>query len=172
VLALGAATSDYLSVKKKFDQIESDQLKAGTRIELTARELNAYVTQAVPDGVRNPQVKIVSPGVATGSAMVDFVKLRRGQGYQPGWLMTTLLDGERPVSVTARIKSANGRATVDVQRVAISNIVIDGRTLDFLIQNVLLPLYPDAVVGQPFELGHRIEKLDVQPTAVGVVIGK
>jgi len=49
---------------------------------------------------------------------------------------------------------------------------VDGKTLDFLIQNFLLPLYPDAAVGRPFELGHRIEKLDVQPGAVGVWIGK
>jgi hypothetical protein len=82
------------------------------------------------------------------------------------------LEGERPVSVTARIRSAGGRATVDVQRVEISGIAIDGRTLDFLVQNVLLPQYPNAVLGRPFELGHHIEKLDVQPAAVGVVIGR
>jgi hypothetical protein len=35
-----------------------------------------------------------------------------------------------------------------------------------------LAMYPDAAVGRPFELGHRIERLDVQPAAVGVVIGK
>jgi hypothetical protein len=44
--------------------------------------------------------------------------------------------------------------------------------LEFLIQNFLLAMYPDAAVGRPFEMGHRIEKLDVQPGAVGVVIGK
>ena len=31
---------------------------------------------------------------------------------------------------------------------------------------------PDAVVGRPFQLGHRIDRLDVQPGAVGVVIGR
>jgi hypothetical protein len=61
---------------------------------------------------------------------------------------------------------------VDVQKVEISGMEIDGRTLDFLIQNVLLPLYPDAAVGRPFELGHHIERLDVQPGAVRVVIGR
>jgi hypothetical protein len=86
--------------------------------------------------------------------------------------MSKLLEGERPVSVTARIRSAGGTATVDVERVEISGIVIDGRTLDFLIENILLPLYPNAVVGRPFELGHRIERLDVEPRAVGVVIGR
>jgi hypothetical protein len=33
-------------------------------------------------------------------------------------------------------------------------------------------MYPDAVVGRPFDLGHHIQALDVQPRAVGVVIGR
>jgi hypothetical protein len=103
---------------------------------------------------------------------VDFGKLQRAQGGQPGWLMSMLLSGERPVTVTAGIRSSGGRATVDVQRVGVSGLEIQGAALDFLIRDVLLPLYPNAVVGQPFELGHRIEKLDVQPRGVTVIIGR
>ena len=169
---LCAAPDDYLSAKQKFDLIESGGLKAGSRVELSVRELDAYAEQQVPAGVRNPRLQLAAPGLATGIAMVDFGKLRRAAGYQTGWLMSKLLDGERPVSVTARIHSAGGRATVDLQRVEISGVAIDGGTLDFLIQNVLLPLYPNAVLGRPFELGHRIDKLDVAPAAVGVFIGR
>jgi hypothetical protein len=169
---LGAAPNDYLSAQRKIDSIESGRLRAGSRVELSLRELNAYAERVVPEGVRNPRLQLVAGGMATGIAMVDFGKLRRGLGYQTGWLMSKLLDGDHSVSVTARIRSAGGRATVDVQRVEISGVAIDGRTLDFLIQNVLLPLYPDAVVGRPFELGHRIEKLDVGPAAVAVLIGR
>jgi hypothetical protein len=139
---------------------------------LTARELNAYIEHEVPAGVHHPKLEVVSPGLTTGTAMIDFGQMRRAQGYSPGWLMSKLLDGERPVSVTARISSAHGQATVEVQRAAISGVEIDGRTLDFLIQNFLLAMYPDAAVGRPFQLGHRIERLDVQPAAVGVIIGK
>lgn len=171
VLGLGTALDDYVSAKRKFDDIEAGRLRPGTRVSLTPRELDAYVAREVPNGVRNPRLELQA-GSARGSAMVDFGKVRRAQGYQPGWLMSKLLDGERPVSVTASIRSGNGQATVDVQRVEISGIEIDGRTLDFLIQNFLLPMYPDAAVGRPFDLGHRIERLEVQPGAVGVVIGK
>ena len=169
---LGAAPNDYLSAKQKFDSIESDRLRAGSRVELSVRELDAYAEREVPEGVRNPHLQLAAPGVATGTAMMDFGKLRRAHGYQTGWLMSKLLDGDRPVSVTARIRSAGGRATVDLQRVEISGVAIDGPTLDFLVENVLLPLYPDAVVARPFELGHRIERLDVGPAAVAVVIGR
>jgi hypothetical protein len=167
-----AAASDYASAMRKFDLIESDRSRPGTRVELTAGELNAYIQHEVPTGVRNPKLEVVSPGVTTGTALIDFGQVRRAQGYAPGWLMSKLLDGERPVSVTARITSAHGQATVDVQRVVISGLEIDGATLDFLIRNFLLAMYPDAAVGRPFELGHRIERLDVQPAAVGVVIGQ
>ncbi len=167
-----AADTSYLSAKRKLDQIENEKLRPGTRVDFSSTELNAYAVHEVPDGVRNPQLQLVSPGVATGTAMVDFGKLRRAQGAQPGWLLSTVLDGERPVSVTARIRSANGQATVDVQKVEISGMTIDGSALDFLIQNVLLPLYPDATVGKPFELGHRIEQLNVRQGGVSILIGR
>jgi hypothetical protein len=168
----GAASHDYVSAKQKFDRIESGRLQAGSRVELTPSELNAYVEQAVPTGVRNPKIQIVAPEIATATALVDFGKVRRSQGYQPNWLMSKLLDGERPVSVTARIRSSKGQATVDVQSVEISGVTIDGKTLDFLIQNFLLPMYPTAAVSRPFDLGYRIDRLDVEPRAVEVLIGK
>ncbi len=167
-----AAYSDYSSVRLKIGEIESGRLRAGSRVQLTYPELAAWVMQEGPAGVRNPRIQVSSPGVATGTAMVDFVKLRRAQGVEPGWLMSHLLDGERPVKVTARIRSGNGRATVDVQRVEVSGMAMEGSTLDFLIRNVLLPLYPNAAIGRPFELGNRIERFDVQPAGVGVVIGR
>lgn len=173
--SLTADRGDYLSARAKFDRIQSDRLPAGSRIELTPRELNAYVEQEIPtvtDGVRNPRLQLLGPGLAEGSALVDFAKVRRSQGHPPGWLMSKLLEGERPVTVTARISSGAGRATVDLQKVEISGIEINGGTLDFLIQSCLLPLYPNAMVGRPFELGHRVQKLDVQPSGVGVMIGR
>lgn len=169
-----SAGNDYSSAKAKFDSIESDRLPARSRVQLSPTELNAYVSQqvgTVTDGVRNTQLQILGPGLVRGSALIDFAKVRRSQGHPPGWLMSKLLEGERPVSVTAHMTSAGGQATVDVQQVQISGIEIDGGTLDFLIQTFLLPLYPNAMVGRPFALGHRMEKIDVQPAGVVVTIG-
>lgn len=170
--AMGAAYSEYTSAKQKIDSIESGRLRPGTRVNLTYRELEAWVAHEAPDGVRDPRIRVTAPGIATGAAMVDFAKVRRAQGHEPGWLTAKLLQGEHPVSVTVRIRSSGGTATVEVQRVEISGVAIDGTTLDFLIHNILLPLYPDAAIGTPFQLGDRIERLDVQPGGVGVVIGK
>ena len=172
---ISANYTDYVSAKNKFDMIQSDRLKPGERLTLSPRELNAWVEQeakkAVPVGLRNPAIQLGNE-TATGTAMVDFGKLRRAQGQEPGWLMSRLLDGERPVKVTARLRSSNGRAVVDVQRVEISGLVVEGRLLDYLIQNYLLPRYPEAKIGQPFQLGHNVERIDVKPSAVAVFIGK
>jgi hypothetical protein len=144
-------------------------------VDLTPQELNAFVRQeaaaVAPGGVRNPRLDLGS-GTATGSALIDFGKLRQAEGKPAGWLMSYLLDGERPVTVTARIRSSAGMATVDVERVEVSGITIEGRMLDFLIHNYLMQAYPNAKVGQPFPLGHHIERLDVQPSTVGVIIGR
>jgi hypothetical protein len=44
--------------------------------------------------------------------------------------------------------------------------------LDYLIRNYLLPNYPQAKVGQWFELGHRMDRLEIKPAGVTVVIGR
>jgi len=170
---LGAPTADFVSVRRKLDLIESDQLKPGARVNLTSRELNAYLvnslTDYVPQGVRDARLEL-GDGSASGSALIDFLKLRQATGNPPGWIMSRLLSGERPVRVTAQVQSGAGLATVNVQRVEISGVAIDGKMLDYLIDTFVIPQFPDAKVGKPFELAHRIDRLEVKPDAVGVVL--
>lgn len=167
-LLSAAALGGYATAKHKLDLIDSDSLRPGVRMVLTLAEINAYAAGEAPEGVRDTRIRIPAAGEAIGSATVDFLKLRQAQGATPGWLASKLLTGERPVSVTARLHSSDGYATVDIEQVTISGVTIDGRTLEFLIQDVLLPLYPDAAVGRPFELGHRIQSLDL--TTAGVTV--
>ena len=174
---LATPTADYLSAKQKFDLIENDKLRPGSRLTLTPRELNAYVETEVGQyapqgGIREPKLELAD-GSATGAALVDFLKLRQAAGKPPaGWLMTKLLAGEHPVRVTARIQSGSGRATVDVQSVEISGIVVDGKMLDYLMEHYLFAYFPDAKVGRPFELAHRIDRLEVKPKGVDVVASR
>jgi hypothetical protein len=162
----------YTSARQKVDLIESGHLRPGARVDLSLGELNAFAVKEAPAGVRNPKLGISAPDTVSGTALVDFGKLRRAQGYEPGWLLSKLLDGERPVSATARIRSGGGKVTVEVQRASISGLEIDGKTLEFIVQNFILPFYPDAMVGRPVEMGFHIDRLQVVPAGVGVVIGK
>lgn len=173
-ISTGARADDYSSAQVKIQRIESDKLPRGSRIVFSAAELNVYVQHQVPtvtDGVRRPRLELLGEGVARGSALVDFAKLRSSEGHPPGWLLSMLLEGEHPVSVTARVNSAGGQATVHVQQVEIGGVGVSGATLDFLIQHFLLPLYPDAVVDRPFALAHRIDRVEVEAGRAIVVIG-
>lgn len=173
--ARGGTASDYSSARRKIEMIQQDRLPRGSRVTLSQNELNAYVRhevpQVAPQGVRDPRVEL-GKGKASGFAYIDFPKLREAQGVPMNWIFARLLAGERPVRVDARIRSAGGRATVDVDSVQISGLTISGSTLDYLIHNYLHSYFPSAKVGEPFELAHRIERLDVQPAGVNVVIGK
>jgi hypothetical protein len=173
LLAAWAGAFDlYSSARRKVDLIESGRLLPGARVDLSLPELNAFCEKEVPDGIRNPKLVVAEPETVTGTALVDFGKLRRAQGYQPGWLMSKLLDGERPVSATARVHTGGGKVTVEVERASISGLEIDGRTLDFIIQNFVVPFYPEATVGRPVAMGFRIERLQLAPAGVGVLIGR
>jgi len=173
VLAAGAAAYDlYSSVLQKFDLIASDHLRAAARVDFSAAELSAYALREVPAGVRNPKLQLLPHSQVTGAALIDFGKLRRAQGQELGWLMSKLLDGERPVSVTVQIHSSGGTARVDVLRVEVSGIEIDGKVLDFLIQDVLLPLYPNAMVARTFPLSHHIDHFELTQAGVTVIIGR
>jgi hypothetical protein len=171
-MASGFTYDLYTSARQKVDSIESGHLHAGARVDLSLGELNAFAAKESPAGVRNVKLTVAQPDVVSGTALVDFGKLRRAQGYEPGWLLSKLLDGERPVSATARIASGGGKVTVDVKQASISGLQIDGGTLDFLIQNFVIPFYPQAMVGRPVEMGFRIDRLQVAPAGVGVTIGR
>ena len=88
------------------------------------------------------------------------------------WRHVAFIEQQRPVSATARIHSGGGKVTVEVQRASISGVEIDGKTLDFMIQNFVLPFYPDAMVGRPVTMGFHIDRLQVAPAGVGVMIGR
>jgi hypothetical protein len=162
----------YASARQKVDLIESGRLLPGARVELSLGELNAFAAKEAPVGVRNAKLVLEGQERVSGTAMVDFGKLRRAQGYQPGWLMSKLLDGERPVSAAARIQSGGGKVTVMVEKASISGLEIDGKTLDFVIQNFIVPFYPEAMVGRPVPMGFHIDRLQLAPAGVGVVIGR
>jgi hypothetical protein len=157
--------SDYLSAKRKFQALDKQPPKPGTRVTLTSAEINAYVQTELPKvgppGVRNPSVELLNGNTATGRALIDFLKLRSAQGKSTNWLMRKLLEGEREVAVTTQIRSGGGQATVDLQRVEISGIAIEGATLDFIIDNYLKPNYPDAKIGQPFALHKHVDRIEV-----------
>ncbi|HEY6390130.1 MAG TPA: hypothetical protein VIX89_02560 [Bryobacteraceae bacterium] len=163
------------AVTHKLDIIQSGKAKPGAVFVITAAELNAWARlkapQVVPEGFRQPHIALGNNS-ANGFALIDFLKVRHGAGIETNWLLAKLIQGEKPVKVSARFRSANGRATVFLERVEIGGLAVSGATLDFLIRTFFLPLYPNAKINEPFDLADRIDRIDVTPADVRIYIKK
>lgn len=162
---------DRLTAAQKIDLIENRKVPLGSQLSFRETELNTYLAtkaqEVAPDGLKNPRL-VIRDGKATGTAVVDFVKLRRSQGSDTGWMMRTLLDGEHPVQVVGSLQSSNGSARVDIESVEVGGVAIKGRALDLLIRTFVYPVYPNVKVGQPFELGYNLERIELKPGVANV----
>ncbi len=165
--------ADAISCQRKIDEIKNDRAKPGSVYVFTPQEVTAWarkeLPKEVPEGIRDPRAEFgVNSG--TGSAMVDFLKMRHAQGAKPGWLLEKLIAGERPIRIGVELKTANGQATVYLRSVQISGISASGTVLDYLIRTFFRPLYPEAHINEPFEMSHNVERVEVRPEAARVYI--
>ncbi len=146
-------------------------MRPGETVTFTTSEVNAFLQSRIPvyapGAVRDSRVWF-APSAGSASALVDFVKLQRATGSEPNWMIAKLIEGERPVEVSAHLKSSGGWATVYLDRVAISGVSVSGSPLDMLISTFVKPLFPDAKVNEPFELGYGIEQLEIRPEGLRV----
>jgi hypothetical protein len=173
-LLLHPAASDYQSASRKIKAISNNEVKPGSRVHLTPAEVNAWVAHEVAasghEGISRPRVELMYRR-AKGSALVDFARLRQARGAEPGWVMRQLLSGERPVEVTAKVEARASKMSIDIEAVSVSGVTLSGSALDFFLETFVAPAMPDARLGQPIELDHRIERLELEPSGVSVFIG-
>jgi hypothetical protein len=161
----------FADAAAKLDMLEKGQAKPGSVVTFSIQEINAWAVTAipgiVPQGIRNEKVTL---GVDSGTAyaLMDFLKMRQG-GDLP-WMMSKLLEGERPVTISIHLQSGGGKCVVDLTRVEISGVVATGTVLDVLIKTFFLPLYPTAKIGERFEIGYNIDRIDLRPTGVRVTL--
>lgn len=171
---LSGSRSEYLSIKQKFQAIQTGRTGRGSRISLPSSELNAYVQtelpKVAPQGIRKPTVELIGNNTARGRAFINFLKVQNARGQAPGWMMRNLLSGEHEVVVTANVTSNNGSAIVHLTRVEIGGIPVEGAALDFLIDNYLMPNYPEAKIGRTFQLDYNINRVEVKPGVAYVVL--
>ncbi|HYV61788.1 MAG TPA: hypothetical protein VE958_03890 [Bryobacteraceae bacterium] len=172
--ALFAADPLADSAQKKLDAISDRQLKPGAVVTLTPREINAWLhekaVKAFPEGIRNEHVDL-GPGTTDGNTLVDLTKISKTKNsVNP--LIARLIEGERPLKISIRVESANGRATVFLTHVELSGVAVDGSILDFLIKHFVQPRYPDMKINEPFDLDFNIDRIEVQPAGVRVLIRK
>jgi hypothetical protein len=155
--------------RKKLNRVQDDAAPAGW-LNFSSKEVNQLAAEEValqyPQGVRNPHVDL-GENSAIGSARIDFAAVRAAaSGEAPGALARLLLGGEKDVAVETVFRSSNGTVQIDPIRVSINGFEIKGFLLEWLVENYLLPLYPDAKIGKPFEIGFHVQEVQVTPSRV------
>jgi hypothetical protein len=172
--ALYAANPVLDRVDNKLNLIDSGHARRGSVIVFTPAEMNAWARGRVPQmykGISDPSVQL-GMGTATGSATIDFLKMREGEGVSTNPLIAKLIAGERPLKVSIQMESAHGWATAKLTRLEISGIAVTGAPLDFLVNQFFLKMFPDAKVNQPFELRDNIDSIELRPDGVRVTMKK
>jgi len=164
------------SAQKKLDSIADEKLKRGAAVVLSPQEINAWLhekaVKAFPEGLRNEHVELGS-GTVDGTALVDLMKIQKNKSTSTmNALIGRLIEGERPLKISIRVESSNGRATVFLTRVELSGVALDGSILEFLIKQFIQPRYPDIKINQPFDLDYNIDRIEIQPAAVKIFIKK
>jgi hypothetical protein len=161
-------------VDLKLNLIDSGRARRGSVIVFTPVEMNTWARSRVPQmyqGIREPSIQL-GMGTATGSATIDFLKMRQGEGVATNPLIAKLIEGERPLKVSVQMESSGGRATAKLTRLEISGIAVTGAPLDFLVNQFFLKMFPDAKVNQPFDLRDNIDSIQLRPDGVRVTMKK
>jgi hypothetical protein len=179
VRVLAAALFAFLlfgAVEDKLRLIQSGHPPAGTRIVLSPGEIRQWLHNDeafwAKWGVTNIRLDL-GTGRATAFADIDFLKARKtATGQDSNWLLRNLFSGKKPIAVTARFASMGGRGRVDIERLEVNRIPIQGPALELLMEDFVRPHFPEAKVGEWFRMDYRVESFSVAPTGVAIRIGK
>ncbi len=161
------------SAKRKLERIGEEKLRPGESVVLTQDEINSYLrydyASEMPAGVTDPNLRL-EPDRVTGTATVDFLEWQVQKGASPGFLLRWLLQGKRRVEVVGRWTSADGYGRADIESVTIGAVPVSGGAVKFLIDNLVRPRYPGAIVGEWVPLGYHLKQVRIE-RGRAVVVG-
>ena len=153
------------SAKQKLERIADEKLRPGETVILTQDEVNSYLrfdyASEIPAGITDPDIRL-DPDRVTGAATVDFLEWQVERGASPGVLLSWLLRGKRRVEAVCHYTSKDGYGQVDVESVKIGGVPLSGAAVAFLIDNLVQPRYPAAVVGRPVQLGLNLKQVRIE----------
>lgn len=163
-----------VSVRRKLEAIEQKRVPSGDTVRFSRQELLDFTHEELRakrvNGIWNPTFTL-GANHASGSATVDFHKLQESvQGRPPGILSRLLLSGARRVEAEVRLSSERGWARIDVLSVEIDGWNIEGRALEWMINNYVLSRYPKAKINEWFELESNVRQVVLTPSELAVLI--
>jgi len=159
-----SGSRDLASAERKIDHVESNGRSSHpnqTPTVFTEAEVNVYLASdnvRLPAGVESVKLEGEN-GVITGSARVDFDRVREGTHSSNPLL--SVFSGVHDVVVVAHAHGAEGRGHVHVDSVSIDDMEVPHFELQLFVDKFLTPKYPDLGIDSQFALADRIDSATV-----------
>jgi hypothetical protein len=158
--------SDVASTEQKLRHIEANGQAARpdeTPTVFSEPEINSYLASdnvILPEGVQS--VKLAGePGIITGTARVDFDRIREGTGSSNPLL--SIFSGVHDVVVVAHAHGARRQGYVQVDSVSLDGVEIPRFVLQLFVEKYLQPKYPELGLDSRFSLPDRLDTATVGP---------
>jgi len=156
-----ASTAPELaSMEKKLRRIETNGSAAHpdqAPTILTEKELNAYIASdnvKLPEGVKSVRLS-GAPGVITGTAQVDFDKVREGAHSSNPLL--GIFSGVHEVVVVAHGYGKARTGHVHADSVSLDGVEVPRFVLELFVEKFLTPKNPQIGIDSQFALPDRID---------------
>jgi hypothetical protein len=151
-------------MEQKLRHIESNGRSAHpdqTPTVITEQEVDAYLASdevALPNGVRSVKLE-GQPGVITGTAQVDFDRIREGSRSSNPLL--SIFSGVHEVVVIAHAYGAARQGYVHVDSVSLDGVEVPRFVLELFVEKYLQPKYPELGLDSRFALLDRVDTATV-----------
>ena len=159
-------SSDVASAEQKLRHIEANSQAARpdqTPTVFSEPEINSYLASdnvGLPEGVQS--VKLAGePGIITGTARVDFDRIREGTSSSNPLL--SIFSGVHDVVVVAHAHGAGRQGYVQIDSVSLDGVEIPRFVLQLFVEKYLQPKYPELGLDSHFSLPDRLDTATVGP---------
>ena len=172
IAARSTRSAEAINMEKKIEHIQANgrlpQPDPAPTV-MSEQEVNAYLASgavALPQGVNSVTLQGQS-GVITGTALVDFDKVRHGSGSTNPLL--SIFSGVHTVLVVARAHAAKRTAFVHIDSVSLDGVEVPRFLLQLFVEKYLQPKYPQLGLDSKFTLSDRMDSAVVGSHTLTVV---
>jgi hypothetical protein len=166
-----ASDSAAASAQHKVDHIKANGALAKpdpTPTVFTEQEINAYISSGkvqLPEGVQSVHL-VGLDGVVTGTANVDFDKVRSGRSSNP---LLSMFSGVHEVEVEAHAHGSNKTGIVHVDSVALDGVEVPDFLLELFIKKYVQPKYPEVGMDTRVALPDNIDSATIGKHTLTVI---
>jgi hypothetical protein len=157
-------SQDVASMEQKLHRIEINGSSARpdqTPTVFTEPEVNSYLASdnvSLPAGVQSLKLE-GGPGIITGTAQVDFDRIREGTlSSNP---LLSMFSGVHEVVVVAHAHGAGREGFVHVDSVSLDGVEVPRFVLQLFVEKFLQPKYPELGLDSRFALPDRLDTAKV-----------